>query len=452
MSPIPCPSCGAALPPSPASCPACGIALTGPDAARLWQVDQELARLTAERRVLLASLRAQPAADTADGCRRAPPPSRSPPPHHVPSAPRTRWPRDVRPARRPGTAPPDLDHPADTAGGGRPARPRRVGHRPGDRVVRHRSLRPDGGDGRPDRHGCGGLPRPLAPTPAQQRGGARRRRRWADAARRRGGPRLRLVRPRRRGRPRVHGGHRPPRGRGPRSPAPQRPPHRRLRAALPDLRLDRVGRGRRDRERSRDLGRTRAPRGRPLHRCPPAPPRLAGPHAACRLRAGRGVERGRPAHGVRWRGRRRHRAGHDDRHRDTPASRCSSCSGLAGVGGAAAGRPSSHRAAGLARRRSRRLVAPLVLGRLASGRRAGVGHHAGVPRRRARPGPAPGGPRARPPSRSPSPPSGSPWCRCGRGAPACAGGGRTPRRSSRPRSWWPSPPVMAPSRPPWSPC
>jgi hypothetical protein len=60
MSPIPCPSCGAALPPSPTTCPACGIALTGPDAARLWQVDQDLARLTVERRVLLAALRAQP--------------------------------------------------------------------------------------------------------------------------------------------------------------------------------------------------------------------------------------------------------------------------------------------------------------------------------------------------------------------------------------------------------
>ncbi len=60
MSPIPCPACGVPLPPSPSACPACHLPLTGPDAARLWQVDQDLAALQAERRGLLVSLRSQP--------------------------------------------------------------------------------------------------------------------------------------------------------------------------------------------------------------------------------------------------------------------------------------------------------------------------------------------------------------------------------------------------------
>ena len=58
MASIPCPSCGTDLPPSPQQCPRCGVRLTGPDAVRLWEVDQALARLSSERRALLAVLSA----------------------------------------------------------------------------------------------------------------------------------------------------------------------------------------------------------------------------------------------------------------------------------------------------------------------------------------------------------------------------------------------------------
>jgi hypothetical protein len=58
-----CPSCGAPLTGGPA-CPACALPLTGPAAQRLWQVDQALlavdaerGRLLAERTVLLTTLR-----------------------------------------------------------------------------------------------------------------------------------------------------------------------------------------------------------------------------------------------------------------------------------------------------------------------------------------------------------------------------------------------------------
>ena len=68
MSPIPCPACGRFLPEVATSCPGCHLPLTGPDAARLWQVDQSLATLQLERTSLIASLRHQttsPAATTA---------------------------------------------------------------------------------------------------------------------------------------------------------------------------------------------------------------------------------------------------------------------------------------------------------------------------------------------------------------------------------------------------
>lgn len=61
---IPCPSCGQDLPPHQPACPHCGLSLVGPDAARLWQVDQQLAHLQLERTSLLARLR-QPAAPPA---------------------------------------------------------------------------------------------------------------------------------------------------------------------------------------------------------------------------------------------------------------------------------------------------------------------------------------------------------------------------------------------------
>ena len=58
MSTIPCPACGRLLPEAPTSCPGCHLPLTGPDAVRLWEVDQGLAALQRERASLLAALRA----------------------------------------------------------------------------------------------------------------------------------------------------------------------------------------------------------------------------------------------------------------------------------------------------------------------------------------------------------------------------------------------------------
>ncbi|SDO84148.1 hypothetical protein SAMN04489867_0726 [Pedococcus dokdonensis] len=63
MSPIPCPACSRFLPDGAAACPGCHLSLTGPDAARLWQVDQGLAALQRERTVLIAALRGQGADD-----------------------------------------------------------------------------------------------------------------------------------------------------------------------------------------------------------------------------------------------------------------------------------------------------------------------------------------------------------------------------------------------------
>ena len=51
---VPCPSCGQPVVAPCASCGTCGIRLTGPDAVRLWEVDQQLATLGGERRELLA--------------------------------------------------------------------------------------------------------------------------------------------------------------------------------------------------------------------------------------------------------------------------------------------------------------------------------------------------------------------------------------------------------------
>jgi hypothetical protein len=57
MPTIPCPDCGLPLPPNPARCPSCGLTLTGPAAARLWEVDQSLSALRTERAGLLTQLR-----------------------------------------------------------------------------------------------------------------------------------------------------------------------------------------------------------------------------------------------------------------------------------------------------------------------------------------------------------------------------------------------------------
>jgi hypothetical protein len=71
MPTIPCPDCGLGLPPDPVRCPSCGIALSGPAAARLWEVDQSLAALRTERVALIRTLRETDA---------APAPTSTPPP------------------------------------------------------------------------------------------------------------------------------------------------------------------------------------------------------------------------------------------------------------------------------------------------------------------------------------------------------------------------------------
>ena len=56
-SDIPCPSCDEPVPPGSPACPSCGIRLVGQDAARLWEVNQQIAVLTREAQSLLASMR-----------------------------------------------------------------------------------------------------------------------------------------------------------------------------------------------------------------------------------------------------------------------------------------------------------------------------------------------------------------------------------------------------------
>ncbi|MDP9183284.1 MAG: hypothetical protein M3P04_10975, partial [Actinomycetota bacterium] len=70
----PCPDCRAPLS-GAERCASCGLSLRGPDAARLWWVDQQLATLTAERIALLIRLR-QPRATPAPVSWTAPPPLR----------------------------------------------------------------------------------------------------------------------------------------------------------------------------------------------------------------------------------------------------------------------------------------------------------------------------------------------------------------------------------------
>ena len=69
---VPCPSCSEPLPASPRECPGCALPLTGPYAARLWQVDQQLGALRLERVALIARLR------EGDGTTPAPPPAHGP--------------------------------------------------------------------------------------------------------------------------------------------------------------------------------------------------------------------------------------------------------------------------------------------------------------------------------------------------------------------------------------
>ena len=184
MSPIPCPACSRLLPESPTSCPGCHLPLTGPAAARLWQVDQSLAALQRERTALIATLRAQGVASAA-GARWHHPPTTPPtlpavPATHAPGAPAP----DPVPAPPYRHRPPHLDHPADAAGGRRPAGPGGRVDRVGDRLVPHRHRGPAARDGWPHGGRHRGLAGPLAASPAQQRRGTGRRRRRAAAARR----------------------------------------------------------------------------------------------------------------------------------------------------------------------------------------------------------------------------------------------------------------------------
>ncbi|MGK5558034.1 SCO7613 C-terminal domain-containing membrane protein [Actinomadura kijaniata] len=58
-----CPSCGTALPlPAQPSCPRCDLTLTGPSAAELWRVDEQIRHLARYRVQLLAALHSAPAA------------------------------------------------------------------------------------------------------------------------------------------------------------------------------------------------------------------------------------------------------------------------------------------------------------------------------------------------------------------------------------------------------
>lgn len=70
---VPCPDCAAPLPPSPTACPTCHLPLTGPQATRLWQIDQSMLALRAERIDLLTAMRAgAPGPAPTSGLGRAP--------------------------------------------------------------------------------------------------------------------------------------------------------------------------------------------------------------------------------------------------------------------------------------------------------------------------------------------------------------------------------------------
>jgi hypothetical protein len=75
--PLGCPDCHARFASGAARCPRCALPLTGPLAAQLWQVDQQLAQLGAERTRLLAALRTRETppprpAERADGAEARP--------------------------------------------------------------------------------------------------------------------------------------------------------------------------------------------------------------------------------------------------------------------------------------------------------------------------------------------------------------------------------------------
>jgi hypothetical protein len=57
LTPVACPDCRKPFTPGETTCPRCHLRLVGPDAARLWVVDQQIAGLTLERVSLITALR-----------------------------------------------------------------------------------------------------------------------------------------------------------------------------------------------------------------------------------------------------------------------------------------------------------------------------------------------------------------------------------------------------------
>ncbi len=60
-APFPCPHCDAPVIPGSPACPECGLRLVGPQAARLWQVNQQIGALRSEADVLVSQLLRPPA-------------------------------------------------------------------------------------------------------------------------------------------------------------------------------------------------------------------------------------------------------------------------------------------------------------------------------------------------------------------------------------------------------
>jgi hypothetical protein len=93
VDPNRCPDCGGTLTGAP-HCAECGLLVRGPLALRLWQVDNEIDRLTQTRATLVAALRPggiAPTAPTVPTSPSAPPAYRAPAPQWTPPKPRQEW-------------------------------------------------------------------------------------------------------------------------------------------------------------------------------------------------------------------------------------------------------------------------------------------------------------------------------------------------------------------------
>ena len=217
MPAVPCPSCQAPLPAGGASeCPACHLPLTGPVAARLWEVDQSLATLTRERASLLTTLRQGPAAALTPeaGARTG----------------RPAGPDRAAPART--RAPAALERAAGAPGRGRAAGARGGAGLHRRRVGPDRRPRAGAGHGSPDRRHRLRRHAPVPAPPAQQRGGHGNADRRAAPARPLCGPVAGPRQPRGRRPAHLHGAHRARRGCCPGRAARRRHPDPRLRRRL----------------------------------------------------------------------------------------------------------------------------------------------------------------------------------------------------------------------------